>query len=139
MYDYHTAILRNSFINTPPVFAWYVTGLVLEWILAQGGILKLQAKNKRNSGRLYEYLDQTDFYINNIDPNYRSTVNVIFKLQDPLLEPEFIFQARERGLLQLQGHHAIGGMRVTMNNAMPESGVDALLDFMRDFARQFAA
>jgi len=138
LYDYHATMLQHSRINTPPVFAWYVTGLVLEWALAQGGILKLQEKNQRNARRLYKYIDATNFYINKVDPKCRSTINVIFRLQDPHLEPEFVFQAKERGLLQLQGHHAIGGIRVTLNNAMPESGVDALLDFMQDFANQFA-
>lgn len=137
LYDYHAAIIHKSMINTPPVFAVYVTSLMLEWMLAQGGVAELQVRKQRKAAKVYKFLDQSKFYQNKVDPACRSNINITFTLTDYLLEPEFIFQAGQRGLRQLQGHHSVGGIRVTLNNAMPESGVDALLEFMRDFEAEF--
>lgn len=133
MLNYQTYAETRSFYNTPPTFPWYVMLQVLRWSKAQGGIAALQAMNRRKSDKLYRFIDRSDFYSNKVNPQVRSEVNVPFYLQDEKLNQTFLKQSSAAGLKALKGHMAVGGMRASLYNAMPEQGVDALLEFMQEF------
>jgi phosphoserine aminotransferase len=120
-------------LNTPPTYAIYIAGLVFEWLLAQGGVAAIEAKNMAKAGLLYDYLDRTAFYRNPVDKADRSRMNVPFKLADEALDEAFLKGAKERGMVQLKGHRSVGGMRASIYNAMPVEGVRALVEYMRDF------
>ena len=122
-----------SLYNTPPTFAWYLTGLVFKWLKEQGGPEAMQAINERKAKKIYQVIDATKFFINNVDPECRSRMNIPFHLPDKNLDPVFISEAAEHGLLNLNGFRAVGGMRVSIYNAVPEAAVDALIVFMKDF------
>jgi len=126
----------DSMLNTPPTYAIYVAGLVFEWLLALGGVAAMERQNVAKAGLLYDYLDRTAFYRNPVDKADRSRMNVPFKLADESLDEAFLKGAKERGMVQLKGHRSVGGMRASIYNAMPEAGVDALIAFMRDFAKR---
>ncbi len=134
IFNYQCQAQAGSMYNTPSTFAWYVTLEVCRWILAQGGLSAMAADNEKKSAYLYDYLDQSNFYTNTIAKENRSRVNVPFHLPTPALEPAFLQQATQAGLLFLQGHRAVGGMRASLYNAMPFSGVQALVDFLEQFA-----
>ena len=134
--DYAQQAKSGSMCNTPPTFSWYVAGLVFEWLLEQGGLEAMAEINRRKADKLYRAIDGSDFYHNPIRMDCRSRMNVPFVLRDPNLDVQFLDQAREAGLINLKGHRSVGGMRASLYNAMPESGVDALIDFMRDFERR---
>ena len=134
--DYATYAASESMNNTPPTFAWYVAGLVFEWIEEQGGLTAMAQRNQAKARLLYDYIDGADFYANPVRPDCRSWMNVPFTLADAALDKTFLSEAREAGLLELKGHRSVGGMRASIYNAMPEEGVRALLSFMDDFARR---
>ncbi|AJC50651.1 3-phosphoserine/phosphohydroxythreonine transaminase [Coxiella endosymbiont of Amblyomma americanum] len=127
---------ENSLWNTPPTFTWYITGLVFKWIKKQGGVLALSKRNSRKAKKLYDAIDSSGFYHNIIDPDYRSRMNVIFTLIDKNLNLLFSKEALKNGLANLKGHRLIGGMRASIYNAMPESGIDNLIDFMQYFEKK---
>ena len=128
---------NDSMFNTPPTFSWYVLGLVLQWAKAQGGVAALGEANARKAARLYAAIDGSGgYYRNAVEPGSRSRMNVPFFLPDQALDATFLQQAQDAGLLGLKGHRAVGGMRASIYNAMPEAGVAALVDFMADFARR---
>jgi phosphoserine aminotransferase len=134
--NYQTQANAGSMLNTPPAFAWYMAGLVFQWLQAQGGLKAMAAVNERKAGRLYAFIDRSGgFYRSPVDPGCRSWMNVPFTLAEPALEAEFLDQAKRAGLVQLKGHRAVGGMRASIYNAMPEAGVDALIQFMQDFSK----
>ena len=135
LYDYKVAIAHNSMLNTPCIFAWYVMDLILQWKIAQGGIAALAAKNQRNADKLYACIDNSGSYHNKVAAKFRSRTNIPFTLADQNLEAKFLAAAEQRGLMQLKGHKVVGGMRASLYNAMPEEGVDALVEFMQEFAR----
>lgn len=135
LYDYQNHVDQKSLYNTPPTFSWYVCSLVFKWLKKQGGLAKMGEINARKAAKLYDYIDQSNFYYNNVDKPYRSRMNVIFRIRDESLYPEFLAQATSAGLLFLKGHKLVGGLRASIYNAMPEAGVDALLNFMEDFRR----
>lgn len=134
--DYGFCLQAESLPNTPPVFAWYVLGKMLKWIKRQGGVGALAAHNQRKAAMLHAELDASDFYLNKLNKSCRSWMNVPFRLHDPNLEPVFLQEAEARGLKNLAGHRSSGGVRASIYNAMPEAGVAALVEFMRDFARR---
>ena len=123
----------GSMINTPPTFAWYIAGLVFRWVADQGGVPAMAEINRRKAARLYDAIDQSGFYANPVAPASRSLMNVPFTVAQPDLESVFLAEARSAGLVNLEGHRAVGGMRASIYNAMPEAGVDALIDFMKEF------
>jgi phosphoserine aminotransferase len=123
----------GSMINTPPTFAWYIAGLVFRWVADQGGVPAMAEINRRKAARLYGAIDQSGFYANPVAPASRSLMNVPFTVAQPDLESVFLAEARSAGLVNLEGHRAVGGMRASIYNAMPEAGVDALIDFMKEF------
>ena len=126
----------GSMSNTPPTFAWYVAGLVFEYLLDCGGLAEIGKLNERKARMLYEAIDQSAFYSNPVDPGCRSWMNVPFVLAMPELDGAFLQEAKEQGLTNLKGHRSVGGMRASIYNAMPEEGVRALIEFMQDFERR---
>jgi phosphoserine aminotransferase len=126
----------DSMLNTPATYAIYIAGLVFEWLLGQGGLAAVEAKNLAKAQLLYEYLDQTTFYSNPVRKEDRSRMNVPFRLRDEKLDESFLKGAAERGMIQLKGHRAVGGMRASIYNAMPIAGVRALVDYMREFEQR---
>jgi len=130
-------VKNDSMFNTPPTFAWYVVGLVLQWLKAQGGAEAMARLNQAKAERLYAAIDGSGgFYRNEVDAAARSRMNVPFFLADASLDKAFLQGAVDAGLLGLKGHRALGGMRASLYNAMPIAGVDALVAYMAEFARQ---
>ena len=135
MLDYRTHAGNGSMYNTPPTYAWYLAGLVFQWLKDLGGLEGMAAINRRKAGKLYAAIDGSDFYANPVEPASRSWMNVPFTLADAALDSDFLAGAQEAGLLTLKGHRSVGGMRASIYNAMPEAGVDALIGFMAEFER----
>jgi phosphoserine aminotransferase len=128
----------GSMMNTPPTFAWYMAGLVFEWIKRQGGLQAMGELNKAKSGKLYATIDGSDFYANPVAMDYRSWMNVPFTLAKPELDGEFLAQAEQAGLTNLKGHRSVGGMRASIYNAVPMDAIDALVGFMQEFENKNA-
>ncbi|NMG46866.1 3-phosphoserine/phosphohydroxythreonine transaminase [Azoarcus communis] len=133
-FDYKTVADNGSMYNTPPTYAIYIAGLVFQWLKRQGGVAAIEAQNIAKAKLLYDYLDASDFYASKVDPACRSRMNVPFFLADESLNEVFLAESKAAGLVQLKGHKSVGGMRASIYNAMPLAGVQALVDFMRDFA-----
>ena len=136
MFDYKILADNESMYNTPPTFAWYLAGLVFDWVKQQGGLSKMAEINKRKAMKLYNYVDESGFYKNPVDPKCRSWMNVPFTLKDAALDEPFLKEAKAAGLVSLKGHRSVGGMRASIYNAMPEAGIDALIALMADFAKR---
>jgi phosphoserine aminotransferase len=136
--NYKTLAEKDSMFNTPPTFAWYLSGLVFKWLKANGGVEAMEQINQEKATLLYNAIDQSDFYRNEVHPDNRSRMNVPFQLAKPELDELFLEQAKQRGLVSLKGHRAVGGMRASIYNAMPLAGVQALVDFMQEFEAQNA-
>ena len=114
----------------------YSLGLVMKLLAAQGGIAAIARLNERKAAKLYGEIDRTGFYRGTAAPEVRSTMNVTFRLPNEALEKQFVTDSTKAGLDGLQGHRAVGGMRASIYNAFPEAGVEALVDFMREFERR---
>jgi phosphoserine aminotransferase len=125
----------DSMLNTPPTYAIYIAGLVFEWLDAQGGVAAIERHNVAKASLLYELLDASGFYVSPVRREDRSRMNIPFKLRDEALDAAFLEGAQARGMLQLKGHRSVGGMRASIYNAMPIEGVQALVDYMREFER----
>lgn len=123
----------GSMDNTPPAFAWYLSGLVFKWIKAEGGLAIMAERNQKKAHKLYASIDQSDFYHSPVAPGCRSAMNVPFVLAESALDQPFLQAAKEEGLLNLKGHRSVGGMRASIYNAVPEAAIDALVSFMRHF------
>jgi phosphoserine aminotransferase len=136
--NYQEQVQNGSMVNTPATYSWYLAGLVFEWLLAQGGVEAIHRVNQQKAQLLYDYIDQSQFYQNPIAKPYRSIMNVPFTLADTSLEKAFLQQAEQQQLLNLAGHRSVGGMRASIYNAVPLAGVQALVDFMQDFAQHHA-
>ena len=134
VFNWKTQADNQSMINTPPTYSIYIAGLVFEWLLEQGGVAEIERKNIAKAKLLYDYIDSTDFYSNNIKVQNRSRMNIPFFLADESLNNAFLEGADQVGLLQLKGHRMVGGMRASIYNAMPIEGVQALVAYMKDFA-----
>lgn len=128
--------IAGSMVNTPPTYSWYLAGLVCKWLKNLGGIKAIAKINQRKAAKLYAAIDDSSFYSNTINPAYRSKMNVVFTLPNTDLDKLFAEQANALGLKNLEGHRNIGGMRASIYNAMPEKGVDALIDFMKEFEKK---
>ena len=135
MLNYAVHAENNSLYNTPPAFAVYALGLVMKWLLGQGGLPAIAAANERKAGKLYAEIDRTGFYRGTADKRDRSLMNVTFRLGTEELEKQFIKESTAAGLDGLKGHRSVGGMRASIYNAFPEDGVDALVSFMKEFER----
>ncbi len=136
IWDYKAQAEADSMSNTPPTYAWYIAGLVFKWIRDQGGLQAMAELNQRKAGKLYGAIDGSDFYSNPVDPDCRSWMNVPFVLADEALNDTFLAEAKQVGLTTLKGHRSVGGMRASIYNAMPEAGVDRLVEFMGEFERR---
>ncbi|MBA6224873.1 3-phosphoserine/phosphohydroxythreonine transaminase [Colwellia sp. MB02u-18] len=134
--NYEIQAKNGSMYNTPPTYAWYLAGLVFDWLLAKGGVSAIAEINHHKAQLLYQYIDQSSFYKNSIVPENRSLMNIPFWLTDDSLSAEFVKQAEAQGLTALKGHRMVGGMRASIYNAMPIEGVQALINFMDSFAQQ---
>jgi len=131
--DYKAQAEADSMLNTPATYAVYIAGLVFRWLKQQGGLQTMERINRAKAARLYDFLDQTEFYYSPVAREDRSLMNVPFRLKNEALDAEFLKQAQAHGLRELKGHRSVGGMRASIYNAMPAAGVNALVDFMREF------
>jgi len=136
MLNYAVHAENQSLYNTPPVFAIYVMRLVMTWLLKNGGLEAVEKKNIRKADKLYAEIDRTGFYRGHAKKDARSRMNVTFRLPSEDLEKTFAKEATAAGLDGLKGHRSVGGMRASIYNAFPEAGVDALVDFMKEFERR---
>ncbi len=134
--DYTVLAENNSMFNTPPSFAWYLSGLVFSWLKEQGGVAAMDKLNQQKADLLYGTIDRSDFYRNNVAARNRSRMNVPFQLADSALDKVFLEESLSHGLHALKGHRVVGGMRASIYNAMPLAGVTALTEFMQDFERR---
>ncbi len=133
-FHWRTVAEHDSMFNTPPTYAIYIAGLVFAHLKQQGGVAAMEQRNIEKARLLYEALDADDFYQNRVASEYRSRMNVPFYLRDESLNDKFLAGAKARGLLQLKGHKSVGGMRASIYNAMPLEGVQALVDYLNEFA-----
>ncbi len=136
MLNYAVQAENGSLYNTPPAFGVYVLGLVMAWLLEQGGLPAIAEVNERKAGKLYAELDRTGYWRPTAQHDSRSLMNVTFRLESEDLEKAFVKESTAAGFDGLKGHRSVGGMRASIYNAFPEAGVDALIDFMRDFERR---
>ncbi|HTM63225.1 MAG TPA: 3-phosphoserine/phosphohydroxythreonine transaminase [Gammaproteobacteria bacterium] len=137
LYQYKLQAEHHSFYNTPPTYSWYIAGLVFDWLKRHGGVDAMHQVNLRKAKKLYSFIDDhKGFYYSSVKPENRSIMNVVFSLTDEKLNDIFLSESNAAGLTNLRGHRIVGGMRASIYNAMPEEGVDALIEFMRDFAKQ---
>lgn len=134
--DYTILNDNDSMFNTPPTFAWYLSGLVFKWLKEQGGVKAMDRLNQQKAELLYGVIDSSDFYCNDVAKANRSRMNVPFQLADSALDKLFLEESFAAGLHALKGHRVVGGMRASIYNAMPIEGVQALTDFMIDFERR---
>ena len=135
MLNYAVHAENGSLYNTPPAFAVYALGLVMKWLRAQGGLDAIARANERKAAKLYAEIDRTGFYRGTAQKNSRSLMNVTFRLPSEDLESQFVREATAAGLDGLKGHRSVGGMRASIYNAFPETGIDALVQFMQQFER----
>jgi phosphoserine aminotransferase len=133
--DYSVYDQSGSMSNTPPVFTWYVAGLVFQYLKELGGLDAVAELNEHKAKKLYTAIDDSSFYSNPVRADCRSWTNVPFILQDSGLDAKFLAESEDAGFTNLKGHRSVGGMRASIYNAMPEAGIDALIGFMREFER----
>jgi phosphoserine aminotransferase len=136
MLRYQTHVEKDSLHNTPPCFSIYVLALVTRWVKAQGGVAVLEQRNRAKAAKLYAAIDGSGYYRGTADKAFRSIMNVTYRLPNEDLEKAFVKEAEAAGLSGLKGHRVVGGLRASIYNAMPESGVDALIQFMADFQKR---
>ena len=135
MLRYDTYIKSGSMFNTPPTFAIYMLGLVTDWVKGKGGLKVIEEISNVKSEALYELIDNTEFYRSPVKPGSRSKMNIVFRLPSEELEAKFVKEAAALGMTGLKGHRSVGGIRASIYNAMPISGVEALVDFMNEFEK----
>jgi phosphoserine aminotransferase len=136
VFNWRAVADAGSMLNTPPTYAIYIAGLVFAHLKRLGGVAEMERLNIEKARLLYEALDADDFYRNRVAPACRSRMNIPFYLRDESLNDQFLAGAKARGLLQLKGHKSVGGMRASIYNAMPIEGVQALVDYLNEFAKR---
>ncbi len=137
IFDYRSHVARDSMLNTPPTWNWYVLGLTVKWMLAQGGVAEFARRNGEKARCLYAAIDGSGgYYRNEVAPAARSRMNIPFFLPSEELDALFVAESRAAGLLALKGHKAVGGIRASLYNAMPVAGAQALVAFMHDFQQR---
>jgi phosphoserine aminotransferase len=137
LFNYQAQAKNGSMLNTPPTYAWYLSSLVFEWLLEEGGVAAIEKQSKQKSELLYQCIDSDDFYHNPIALKARSMMNIPFILQDESLNSTFLTEAKAAKLVGLEGHRSVGGMRASLYNSMTVAGVQALVDFMQDFKQRY--
>jgi phosphoserine aminotransferase len=135
MLDYKLMADNDSMYNTPPCYCIYIAKLVYEWILSLGGLGEMKKRNEKKAKLLYDYLDSQDYYLAPVEKESRSMMNVTFVTGDADLDKKFATEAGQNGLVNLKGHRSVGGMRASIYNAMPYEGVEKLVAFMKEFAK----
>lgn len=135
MLDYKLMADNGSMYNTPPCYCIYIAKLVYEWILGLGGLEKMKERNEKKAKLLYDYLDGQSYYLAPVEKESRSMMNVTFVTGDAELDKKFASEASAAGLKNLKGHRSVGGMRASIYNAMPYEGVEKLVAFMKEFAK----
>ncbi len=135
--DYKLQADADSMLNTPATYPIYVCGLVFKWLKQQGGLAAIEQKNIQKAALLYDFLDRSPFFRNPVAKEDRSRMNVPFVLKDNSLDEAFLKGAAERGMVALQGHRSVGGMRASIYNAMPIEGVQALVEYMKEFEKRY--
>jgi phosphoserine aminotransferase len=138
VFDYKAVADHDSMLNTPPTFAWYMAGLVFKWLKKSGGLAAVGERNRLKAEKLYAAIDGSHIYRSPVAEDSRSRMNVTFTLSNPAWDASFLHQAAQAGLENLKGHRVAGGMRASLYNAMPLAGVEALIEFMREFERRQA-
>ena len=138
MLDYKTHADNGSMFNTPPTYGIYIAGLVFDYLLKNGGVKAMHEKDVKKAAMLYDYLDNSKLFKATVEKKDRSLVNVPFVTGDAELDAKFVSEAAKAGLVNLKGHRSVGGMRASIYNAMPEEGVQALVDFMAKFEKENA-
>lgn len=133
VFNWKNVLDNHSMFNTPPTYAIYICGLVLKWLKKQGGVDHMEQASIEKSSLLYDFIDGSAFYRNDVAVDSRSRMNVPFFLADESLNETFINEAAKNGIVQVRGHRSVGGMRASLYNAMPVEGVRALIAFMRAF------
>ena len=133
MLDYKTHADADSMYNTPPTYAVYIAGLVFQWLKRRGGLASMERYNIEKAQILYDYLDQSEFFLSPVRREDRSRMNVPFTLKNPELDETFLKGCKQRGMVQLKGHRSVGGMRASIYNAMPIDGIKRLVDYMLEF------
>jgi phosphoserine aminotransferase len=136
VFDYTVMAKDGSMNNTPATYSWYIAGLVFQWLKRQGGLPAVGERNRAKAEKLYATIDASAFYANPVAKNARSWMNVPFTLAKPELDKTFCAEAKQAGLVALEGHRSVGGMRASLYNAMPMAGVEALVAFMKEFERK---
>jgi len=136
VFDWKAMAADGSMLNTPATYSWYVAGLVFQWIKRQGGLAAMEKLNRAKAERLYGAIDSSGFYANPVARPCRSWMNVPFTLANAELDKPFLEGARQAGLVTLEGHRSVGGMRASIYNAMPLAGVEALVQYMQEFQRR---
>ncbi len=137
IFTYASHAARDSMLNTPPTWNWYMLGLTLRWMLDEGGVAEFARRNAAKAGLVYAAIDGSGgFYRNEVAPAVRSRMNIPFFLPDETLTSRFVAESKAAGLLALKGHKAVGGIRASLYNAMPLAGAQALAEFMHDFSRR---
>jgi len=135
VFDWQAMAADGSMLNTPATYSWYVAGLVFQWIKRHGGLTAMGERNQAKARKLYDTIDASGFYRNPVQVDCRSWMNVPFTLPNADLDKPFADGARKAGLVALEGHRSVGGMRASIYNAMPMAGVDALVEYMKEFQR----
>ena len=135
VFNWKTQAENQSMINTPTTYSIYMAGLVFEWLIELGGLAVIEKQNIKKAELLYNYIDSSDFYSNPIDIKNRSRMNVPFRIQNEDLHTSFVTGAENLGMIGLKGHRLVGGIRASIYNAMPIEGVQALVDYMKDFEK----
>ena len=136
IFNYAEQAAQDSMLNTPNTFGWYLASVVFKWLAKQGGLAAMAARNRAKAELLYGYIDGSGYYRNPVEKSARSWMNVPFTLPREDLDAAFLKESDAAGLLALKGHRAVGGMRASIYNAIPIEGVQALVDFMKDFAKR---
>ena len=136
MFQYDKHMKEDSMLNTCPTFSIYLLGLTAQWLLDQGGVAAIEARNQAKAHALYNYIDANDFYTACVNGSSRSLMNVCFKTPSESLDTEFHKRAAEAGFIGLKGHRLVGGLRASIYNAMPSAGVDQLIGFMDEFRKR---
>lgn len=135
--DYRAQVAADSLFNTPPTLTWWMIGLQLAWLREEGGLEEMARRARKRADTVYGVIDQSGgFYTNRVEPRSRSRTNIPFHGPGPEFDARFLDEAEAAGLYQLKGHRSRGGLRASLYNAMPMAGVEALAEFMRDFARR---
>jgi phosphoserine aminotransferase len=136
VFDWKAMAADGSMLNTPATYSWYVAGAVFQWLKRRGGLAAMEQQNRAKAEKLYGAIDGSGFYRNPVQRDCRSWMNVPFVLPTADLDKPFLEGAKSAGLVSLEGHRSVGGMRASIYNAMPLAGVDALVEYMTEFQRK---